>query len=205
MDLWIKVTYRLPFNPIIHLYKVKFKFYVGPVNLHLSPTHHDRAFHPQSTGLPAALRTSYDKLHPEGVFLLENGIQMFVWVGSNTPSSWLMDVFGVAAPHQLDPVMAELPEIDNPHSRRVRDIVSTVRAQRKRHVRVSVLVLPYYALEVAWCCCNDLCMIIVMFPVSYRCFFCGIDVCRPSTRQARDGDEEFPGGRQRDVWHSKLC
>lgn len=74
---------------------------------------------------------------------------MFVWVGSNTPSSWLMDVFGVAAPHQLDPVMAELPEIDNPTSRRVRDIVATVRAQRKRHVRVSIFKVLFSALEVA--------------------------------------------------------
>ena len=63
---------------------------------------------------------------------------MFVWVGSNTPSSWLVDVFGVAAPHQLDPVMAELPDLDNPTSRHVREIVSNVRAQRRRHVRVGV-------------------------------------------------------------------
>ncbi|KAG0730337.1 Protein transport protein Sec24C [Chionoecetes opilio] len=64
---------------------------------------------------------------------------MFVWVGSNTPSSWLVDVFGVAAPHQLDPVMAELPLLDNPTSKRVRDIVATVRSQRKRHVRMFVV------------------------------------------------------------------
>lgn len=73
---------------------------------------------------------------------MENGIQMFVWVGSNTPSSWLLEVFGVAAPHQLDPVMAELPDLDNSISRRVRDIVATVRSQRKRHVRVSFCVSP---------------------------------------------------------------
>lgn len=89
--------------------------------------------------MPAPLRTSYDKLHPEGVFLLENGLQMFIWVGSNTPSTWLMDVFGVNAPHQLDPVMAELPELDNPASRRVREIITTIRTQRKNHVRVSTL------------------------------------------------------------------
>lgn len=90
----------------------------------------------QNTGVPAPLRTSYDKLRPDGVFLLENGIQMFIWVGSSTSPTWLDNVFGVNAPHQLDPVMAELPELDNPVSRRVRDIIATIRAQRKRHVRV---------------------------------------------------------------------
>lgn len=90
----------------------------------------------QNTGIPAPLRTSYDKLHPEGVFLLENGVQMFIWVGSNTPATWLTDVFGVNAPHQLDPVMAELPEVDNPISKRVRSIIASVRTQRKKHVRV---------------------------------------------------------------------
>lgn len=94
---------------------------------------------PQNTGVPAPLRTSYDKLRPDGVFLLENGIQMFIWVGSSTSPTWLDNVFGVNAPHQLDPVMAELPELDNPVSRRVRDIIATIRAQRKRHVRMFVV------------------------------------------------------------------
>lgn len=50
-----------------------------------------------------------------------------------------MDVFGVSAPHQLDPVMAELPELENPTSKRVRDIIASIRLQRKTHVRVSLL------------------------------------------------------------------
>lgn len=93
--------------------------------------------HLQSSGVPGSLRTSYDKLHSEGVFLLENGQQMFVWVGSNISPDWLMEVFGVNAPHQLDPVMAEMPELDNPTSRRVRDVITAVRTQRRKHVRVS--------------------------------------------------------------------
>ena len=53
------------------------------------------------TGLPTCVRTSYDKLRADGAFLLENGITMFLWVGSSTPSQWLTDVFGVAAVHQV--------------------------------------------------------------------------------------------------------
>ncbi|XP_068231353.1 protein transport protein Sec24C [Palaemon carinicauda] len=94
---------------------------------------------PQNTGLPAPLRASYEKLRADGVFLLENGMQMFIWVGTNTNPDWLNDVFGVNAPHQLDPVMAELPERDNPTSIRVREIISTIRSQRKRHVRMFVV------------------------------------------------------------------
>lgn len=94
---------------------------------------------PQNTGIPVPLRTSYEKLRADGVFLLENGLQMFIWVGTNTSPEWLNDVFGVNAPHQLDPVMAELPERDNPTSVRVRDIIATIRAQRKRHIRMFVV------------------------------------------------------------------
>lgn len=93
----------------------------------------------QNTGLPVPLRTSYEKLRADGAFLVENSLQMFVWVGTNISPDWLNDVFGVNAPHQLDPVMAELPERDNPTSVRVREIISTIRAQRKRHVRMFVV------------------------------------------------------------------
>nr|XP_053631902.1 protein transport protein Sec24C-like [Cherax quadricarinatus] len=64
---------------------------------------------------------------------------MFLWVGSNISPKWLMDVFGVNAPHQLDPVMAELPELDNPTSKRVCDIIKAIRTQRKKHVRMFVV------------------------------------------------------------------
>ncbi|MCL4140343.1 UNVERIFIED_CONTAM: hypothetical protein GTU68_009299 [Idotea baltica] len=93
----------------------------------------------QDAEIPAAIRTSYDKLSPDGVYLVENGLFMFMWVGSGTSSAWMKDVFGVAAPHQLDPVLSELPEMDNPTSKRVRDIIEAIRLQRKLHVRLFVV------------------------------------------------------------------
>ena len=85
------------------------------------------------------MRTSYEKLHPEGAFLLENGLVMFLWVGNHTPVQWMNDVFGVNAPHQLDPTLSDLPHHDNPTSARVRAIIDRVRAEAQHHLRLMVV------------------------------------------------------------------
>ena len=63
---------------------------------------------------------------------------MFLWVGSSSPSNYLNDLFGVTGPHQLDPGLSDLPELDNPVSRRVRGIIKSIRQQRKHNLRVSI-------------------------------------------------------------------
>ncbi|RXG54280.1 Protein transport protein Sec24C [Armadillidium vulgare] len=93
----------------------------------------------EEISLPPAVRTSYEKLNQDGIYLLENGLFMFLWVGSGTSPALMKDVFGVAAPHQLDPVLSELPELENPMSKCVRAIIALVRQQRNQHVRLFVV------------------------------------------------------------------
>lgn len=85
------------------------------------------------------LRASVDKMNDQGVYLLENGVHMLLWVGSQAPAEFVSDVFGVATPQQIDPQVTELPELDNPASRTVRDLLEDVRAKRRNAMRLTIM------------------------------------------------------------------
>jgi len=89
--------------------------------------------------IPTPVRTTYEKLDNNQAYLLENGLVMFLWVGAHVEPQWLVNVFGVNAPHQLDPTLSDLPANDNDDSRRIRDIVEQVRAGNPDYTRLFVL------------------------------------------------------------------
>lgn len=71
----------------------------------------------------------------------ENGIHMFLWIGLNVNIEWVQDVFGVHSAAQIDIDRTSLLEIDNPLSLRIRSLIETVREQRHRSMRVSVIAI----------------------------------------------------------------
>lgn len=52
---------------------------------------------------PPLVRVSVARLNPAGAYLLENGQCMFLWLGRDIPSNYLMDVFGVSTLDEVDP------------------------------------------------------------------------------------------------------
>lgn len=62
---------------------------------------------------------------------------MFLWIGLAVNPEWLQAVFGVASPTQIDVERPFLPELDTPLSHNVRKIISDIRSQRHRCMRVS--------------------------------------------------------------------
>ena len=51
--------------------------------------------------LPAPVRASQDKLHDSGLFLLENGVHLFLWIGLQLPGDVVQELFGVASVAQV--------------------------------------------------------------------------------------------------------
>lgn len=92
---------------------------------------------PQAT--PTPLRASVDKINDHGVYLLENGVHMLLWVGSQAPADFVRDVFGVAAPQLIDPQVYELPALDNPCSAAVRAVVDDARLRRRSAMRLTIM------------------------------------------------------------------
>ncbi|KAJ8248460.1 hypothetical protein GJAV_G00242250 [Gymnothorax javanicus] len=93
----------------------------------------------EGDALPVAVRDSEERLSKGGVYLLENGLNLFLWVGANVQQELLQDIFGTPAFGQIDPNMTALPELDNPFSKRLREVIQSFRAQRSRYMKLMVV------------------------------------------------------------------
>uniref|UniRef100_A0A8C1NN37 SEC24 homolog C, COPII coat complex component n=1 Tax=Cyprinus carpio TaxID=7962 RepID=A0A8C1NN37_CYPCA len=93
----------------------------------------------ESISVPVAVRDSEERLSRGGVYLLENGLNIFLWVGVNAQQELLQNIFGTPAFGQIDPNMTSLPALDNPFSKRLREIIESVRAQRSRYMKLMVV------------------------------------------------------------------
>ncbi|KAA0724984.1 Protein transport protein [Triplophysa tibetana] len=93
----------------------------------------------ESTTLPVAVRDSEERLSRGGVYLLENGMNLFLWVGANAQQELLQNIFGTPSFNHIDPSMTSLPALDNPFSKRLREIIETIRTQRSRYMKLIVV------------------------------------------------------------------
>jgi protein transport protein SEC24 len=89
---------------------------------------------------PRPIRCTMDKISDDGVYLLENGLYLFMYIGLATDPSWIQDVFGVQTAAQIDIDKTRLVDRDTPASKRVRAIIDAIRGQRPRHFMRLVLV-----------------------------------------------------------------
>ncbi|CAB3372443.1 Hypothetical predicted protein [Cloeon dipterum] len=102
----------------------------------LMPVHN---LDPNEHTLPEPVRCSVEKLSDNGAFLLENGLQMFLWIGAAVPPEWSRSVFGdhIVANIQMDPT--SLPVLDNPTSQRLRQVIDVIRMQRPRSMKLAIV------------------------------------------------------------------
>jgi hypothetical protein len=55
--------------------------------------------------IPASIRASYARLKEHGVYLLETGQDMFMWIGRAVAAPWVQQVIGAAAFQSIDVAM----------------------------------------------------------------------------------------------------
>ena len=72
-------------------------------------------------------RCSIDKIRDDGVYLLENGLYMFLYIGLAADPDFIQKLFGVSTPAQINVEAPTLEAFDNPISERVRRVIDTVR------------------------------------------------------------------------------
>ncbi|KAG8233361.1 hypothetical protein J437_LFUL005822 [Ladona fulva] len=100
---------------------------------------HDLSVDPQGAELQQPIRCLAEKMRDDGVYILENGIHMFLWIGLNVGVEWVRDVFGAQSAAQIDIDRTSLPELDNPLSMRVRMTIEEIRRQRHRRMRLTLV------------------------------------------------------------------
>ncbi|KAM6203737.1 protein transport protein Sec24C isoform 3-T3 [Sarcoramphus papa] len=92
-----------------------------------------------SDSLPAAIRNSEERLSKGDIYLLENGLNIFVWVGVNVQQGLIQNLFGVSSFSQISNALSTLPVLENPFSKKVRSIVGVLQVQRSRYMKLIVV------------------------------------------------------------------
>ena len=76
--------------------------------------------------LPTLLRLSSDSIKPDGMYLAENGLQIVMFIGSETKPDLIKQLFGVHSLHELQAPVGELTIPD------LGDDASSVNARARR-------------------------------------------------------------------------
>lgn len=93
----------------------------------------------ESRELSTAIRCSVERLQDNGVYLLENGVSMFLWIGYNVDPDLIHELFGVASAAQVDIDKGHLMDLDTAASRKVRSMVETIRQNKARFLKLTIV------------------------------------------------------------------
>ena len=87
-------------------------------------------FGPRNLVLPRILRLTLSTLSATGIYLLDEGVALWLLVGDQVPVQTMRDVFGVDSLQGYDVAMMDLPQLETSLSKRLWNIVSELRADR---------------------------------------------------------------------------
>ena len=99
--------------------------------------------------IPDSLPLSAEHLDSSGVYVLENGCDIFLYVGRDVPPAVVEQLLGTSSLQAIDPAtFADLPQQENPLSKQTREVISQVRRERRSymHMRLVVKGHPYETL-----------------------------------------------------------
>ncbi|GAV90421.1 Gelsolin domain-containing protein/zf-Sec23_Sec24 domain-containing protein/Sec23_trunk domain-containing protein/Sec23_helical domain-containing protein/Sec23_BS domain-containing protein [Cephalotus follicularis] len=123
-SFWINYVSSLPTPLVIPL------VYPRMVAIHdLDPNEEDGSL------LPAALPLSSENVSDEGIYLLENGVDAFIYIGNSVDSDILGQLFGISSVDEI-PTQFVLQQYDNPLSKKLNDTVNEIRRQRCSYLRL---------------------------------------------------------------------
>ncbi|XP_014413144.1 protein transport protein Sec24C isoform X1 [Camelus ferus] len=93
----------------------------------------------ENTTEPSAVRASEERLSNGDIYLLENGLNLFLWVGASVQQGVVQSLFGVSSFSQITSGLSVLPVLDNLLSKKVRGLIDGLRAQRSRYMKLIVV------------------------------------------------------------------
>ena len=88
---------------------------------------------------PERLHLSAEKLDSQGVFLLDAGDQILIYVGKNVHPSFCYNILGVSSFAAIPEEMYGLPELTTPESERLRTFVATLQDEKPWYATTQVI------------------------------------------------------------------
>nr|XP_006630063.1 PREDICTED: protein transport protein Sec24D [Lepisosteus oculatus] len=89
--------------------------------------------------MPSPVRCSEERLSDGGIFLLENGQNMFLWLGQSCPPELIQSIFNVPSFAHISTEANSLPELDNPYSKKLRFIIDCITLQRPHSMKLVIV------------------------------------------------------------------
>jgi protein transport protein SEC24 len=91
---------------------------------------------PNSVRLPAILNLSYERLSSSGIFLLENGHDMFMWIGRAVNPAIIATLFNVSTLDNCDMTSLVIIPENSDFSTRVNNVITALRDERARYLQL---------------------------------------------------------------------
>jgi protein transport protein SEC24 len=84
--------------------------------------------------LPPACNLSSERIVPYGLYLIDDGVNQFLWVGRDAVPALLLDVFGVEDRTLIKQGKITMPVLDNDFNERVRAVIEKSKDHRAKGV-----------------------------------------------------------------------
>ncbi|XP_065891062.1 protein transport protein Sec24D-like isoform X2 [Dysidea avara] len=93
---------------------------------------------PEETEMPTMVRCMIKSVLQNGVYLIENGLEMVLWIGQQVSPEFVVNVFGVNSQAEINVESGQLPLLDNPLSVRIRGVIKTIKQQRSTSMQLTI-------------------------------------------------------------------
>ncbi|XP_042905393.1 protein transport protein Sec24C [Parasteatoda tepidariorum] len=100
---------------------------------------HEMQPNPEQCELPVSVRCSLERLKDHGIYLLENGLNLFIWIGMNADSTWIQNIFGKPSVAHIDVEKPCLLPLNNPISQCVDMVIKQIQSERHRQMKLFIV------------------------------------------------------------------
>ncbi|KAG5522496.1 hypothetical protein RHGRI_034613 [Rhododendron griersonianum] len=87
--------------------------------------------------IPPSIPLSSEHVNDDGIYLLENGEDCLIYVGSSVDPGVMRQLFGISSLDEIQPQFV-LQQYDNPLSKKLNDVVNEIRRQRCSYLRLKL-------------------------------------------------------------------
>ncbi|CAG9799468.1 unnamed protein product [Chironomus riparius] len=88
---------------------------------------------------PPRLQLTAERLDSRSMFLLDNGVNMFVYVGSNANPSIIKNVFGKNTVNEIPDVCYNLPNLETPSNEALHDFINTLNEEKPFNPTIQII------------------------------------------------------------------
>ncbi|KAJ6668807.1 hypothetical protein lerEdw1_012291 [Lerista edwardsae] len=88
---------------------------------------------------PTAVRCSEERLSEGGLFLLANGLHVFLWLGISAAPELIQGIFNVPSFAHVSTEVTRLPEVKNPYSTKLRSIINHLQSKTSYSMKILIV------------------------------------------------------------------